>query len=104
MMTSIQGSRIKLDFELRIFVNSLADRLIATDEINRRVGELFTEHAVDIAFNQLDVWLHRPSGEASRAPKVSAGSTNPSEHPPPGVRGDPGNLDISDAGGGDAGR
>jgi potassium efflux system protein len=93
-----------LDFELRIFVNSLGDRLFATDEINSRVGELFAEHGIDIAFNQLDVWLHRAGGEASRVQSVSAGPSNPPKHPPPGARGDPGNLDVSDAGGGDAGR
>jgi potassium-dependent mechanosensitive channel len=93
-----------LDFELRIFVNSLGDRLFATDEINSRVGELFAEHAIDIAFNQLDVWLHRAGGEASRVQSVSAGPSNPPKHPPPGARGDPGNLDVSDAGSGDAGR
>ena len=93
-----------LDFELRIFVNSLGDRLFATDEINSRVGELFAEHAIDIAFNQLDVWLHRAGGEASRVQSVSAGPSNPPKHPPPGARGDPGNVDVSDAGSGDAGR
>ena len=93
-----------LNFELRVFVNSLGDRLFATDEINCRVGELFAEHAVEIAFNQLDVWLHRTGGEASRAQSVSAGSSIPPAHPPPGARGDPGNIVGGDGGGGDAGR
>ncbi|WP_106230529.1 mechanosensitive channel MscK [Halomonas ventosae] len=92
-----------LDFELRIFVNSLGDRLFATDEINCRVGELFAEHGIDIAFNQLDVWLHRAGGEAARVQHVSTGPSIPPEHPPPGARGDPGEFDGGD-GGGDAGR
>ncbi len=90
-----------LDFELRIFVNSLGDRLFATDEINCRVGELFAEHGIDIAFNQLDVWLHRAGGETARAQHIATGSSVPAEHPPPGAGGDPGDLDGGD---GDAGR
>ncbi|HIX61867.1 MAG TPA: mechanosensitive channel MscK, partial [Candidatus Halomonas stercoripullorum] len=42
-----------LNFELRIFVNSLGDRLFATDELNCRVGALFEENGIDIAFDQL---------------------------------------------------
>lgn len=57
-----------LDFELRIFVNSLVDRLHAADEINGRVDALFREHGVDIAFNQLEVRLHRRDGRARPGP------------------------------------
>lgn len=92
-----------LDFELRIFVNSLGDRLFATDEINCRVGELFAEHDLDIAFNQLDVWLHRAGSEANRVQSVSTGPVIPPEHPSPGAVGDPGDFDDG-GGGGDAGR
>jgi potassium efflux system protein len=102
-----------LNFELRIYVNSLGDRLFATDEINCRVGELFAEHEVDIAFNQLDVWLHRPNGQARKVQSDTSGDGIPSTHPPPGAaRGDPGEIEVGDAhgdagsgdGGGDGGR
>ena len=93
-----------LDFELRIFVNSLGDRLFATDEINCRVGELFAEHGIDIAFNQLDVWLHRAGGGASRVQSVSSRSLGAPEHPAPGAKGDPGDIDAGGGDGGDAGR
>ncbi|WP_432765396.1 mechanosensitive channel MscK [Halomonas pelophila] len=93
-----------LDFELRIFVNSLGDRLFATDEINCRVGELFAEHGIDIAFNQLDVWLHRAGGQASRVQSVSPRRPAEPDRPPPGAKGDPGELDAGGDGGGDAGR
>ena len=86
-----------LNFELRIFVNSLGDRLFATDEINCRVGELFTDDDVDIAFNQLDVWLHRADGKAK---KVEGGPKAPMPqpvHPPPGAKGDPGEVEAGDA-------
>jgi potassium-dependent mechanosensitive channel len=90
-----------LDFELRIFVNSLGDRLFATDEINCRVGELFNENGIGIAFNQLEVWLHRAGGERRRVQQASPGPVTDPEHPPPGAKGDPGDLDAGD---GDAGR
>ncbi|WP_301281919.1 mechanosensitive channel MscK [Halomonas sp. 707B3] len=53
-----------LNFELRIFVNDLLDRLFAADEVNCRVDELFKEAGVRIAFEQLDVWLHPEQGES----------------------------------------
>ncbi|WP_417339046.1 mechanosensitive channel MscK [Halomonas kashgarensis] len=56
-----------LNFELRIFVDDLLDRLYAADEINCRVDALFREHGIKVAFEQLDVWLH---GEGSDAVKV----------------------------------
>ena len=89
-----------LNFELRVFVNALGDRLYATDEINCRVGELFAEHGVDIAFNQLDVWLHRPGGQAVRVQQAVPSSEPPTDHPPPGTHGDPGDVDLGDGGGG----
>ncbi|BBO57505.1 MULTISPECIES: mechanosensitive channel MscK [Cobetia] len=49
-------------FELRIYVNDLTDRLYATDEINRWVDARFREHGLKVAFQQMDVWLHRDDG------------------------------------------
>ncbi|WP_422667471.1 mechanosensitive channel MscK [Billgrantia lactosivorans] len=93
-----------LTFELRVFVNSLGDRLFATDEINCRVGELFAEHDIDIAFNQLDVWLHRADGETKRKVQTLTPSDDRGESfPPPGAGGDPGDIEIG-GGGDDAGR
>nr|WP_170064117.1 mechanosensitive channel MscK [Halomonas heilongjiangensis] len=89
-----------LNFELRIFVNTLGDRLYATDEINCRVGELFAEHEVDIAFNQLDVWLHRADGAVKKVQTSSPGQVTDPAFPPPGARGDPGDFDDGDADGG----
>ncbi|MDI5987062.1 mechanosensitive channel MscK [Halomonas sp. M4R5S39] len=91
-----------LTFELRIFVNSLGDRLFATDEINCRVGELFADHEVDIAFNQLDVWLHRTDGTVKKVQSATPGQVTDPTFPPPGARGDPGDFDDGD--GGDGGR
>ncbi len=58
----LQYGASTLDFELRIFVNSLIDRLYAADEINVEVASRFQEHGVEIAFNQLDVRLHDAKG------------------------------------------
>ncbi|MHB0776436.1 mechanosensitive channel MscK [Halomonas sp. WWR20] len=64
------------NFELRIFVNDLMDRLYAADEINRRLDNLFREHDIRIAFNQMDVWLHSPDG---RKAQVSSSRSTPSD-------------------------
>ncbi|WP_458527441.1 mechanosensitive ion channel domain-containing protein, partial [Onishia taeanensis] len=58
----LQYGDSSLVFELRIFVNSLLDRLYAADEINVDIASRFKEHGVDIAFNQLDVRLHDATG------------------------------------------
>jgi potassium efflux system protein len=47
-----------LNFELRIFVIDLLDRLYAADEVNCRVDALFREAGIRVAFEQMDVWLH----------------------------------------------
>ncbi|MCB1705748.1 MAG: mechanosensitive ion channel [Halioglobus sp.] len=44
-----------LDFELRVFVASLSDRLEAQNALNIRINELFAEHGIEIAFPQLDL-------------------------------------------------
>jgi small-conductance mechanosensitive channel len=44
-----------LDFELRVFVANLSDRLAVQDEINGRVATLCAERGIEIAFPQLDV-------------------------------------------------
>ncbi|MCW4150997.1 mechanosensitive channel MscK [Halomonas sp. 18H] len=91
-----------MEYELRIYVNSLGDRLFATDEINSRVGQLLAEHDLNIAFNQMDVWLHRSDGARARLesrPSASSSSTPPLSHPPPGAPGDPGDVGGGDGGG-----
>jgi potassium-dependent mechanosensitive channel len=44
-----------LDFELRVFVSTVADRLAVQNALNMRVVELFAEHGIEIAFPQLDL-------------------------------------------------
>ncbi|SHF05236.1 potassium efflux system protein [Modicisalibacter ilicicola DSM 19980] len=63
------------NFELRIFVNDLLDRLFAADEINRRLDTLFRDHGIRIAFNQMDVWLHDADGRAKNVISQAEGKT-----------------------------
>jgi potassium efflux system protein len=44
-----------LDFELRVFVGTLADRLQVTSELHREIVRLFAEHDIEIAFPQMDI-------------------------------------------------
>ena len=46
-----------LDHELRVYVRQLSERINTIDALNRRINELFAEHNIDIAFNQLDVFI-----------------------------------------------
>ncbi|OOF58525.1 mechanosensitive channel MscK [Rodentibacter myodis] len=46
-----------LDHELRVYVGQIGDRTNTTDVLNRRINELFAENNIDIAFNQLDVFI-----------------------------------------------
>ena len=52
-----------LDHEVRFHVRELGDRLAATDEINRRIDQLFREHHIEIAFRQLDIFVKNFKGE-----------------------------------------
>ncbi|MGR6981837.1 mechanosensitive channel MscK [Testudinibacter sp. P27/CKL/0425] len=46
-----------LDHELRIYVNKTNERNPTIDFLNRRIDQLFAENGIDIAFNQLDVYI-----------------------------------------------
>ncbi|MGV6473649.1 mechanosensitive channel MscK [Azotobacter vinelandii] len=52
-----------LDHDLIIYVRELGDRGRATDEINRRIDELFRENHIDIAFRQVDVFVKNAKGQ-----------------------------------------
>lgn len=46
-----------LDHELRVYVGQVSDRNDTLDLLNRRVNQLFKENNIDIAFNQLDIFI-----------------------------------------------
>ena len=53
-----------LDHELRVYVGQVSDRNDTLDLLNRRVNQLFKENDIDIAFNQLDIFIkNKDTGE-----------------------------------------
>lgn len=53
-----------LDHELRVHVGQVSERNDTLDALNRRVNELFAENNIDIAFNQLDIFIkNKDTGE-----------------------------------------
>ncbi len=52
-----------LDHELRLYVRELGDRSYTVDELNRSIDKLCRENGINIAFNQLEVYLHKQSGD-----------------------------------------
>ncbi|MDZ4047589.1 MAG: mechanosensitive ion channel, partial [Pseudoxanthomonas sp.] len=69
-----------LDFELRVFVGGIIDRLAVRNELNVRLVELFAENDVGFAFPQLDVHVRdlpaapapETGPEAGRGPQPDA--------------------------------
>jgi potassium-dependent mechanosensitive channel len=58
-----------LDFELRVFVETLADRMPVTSELHGRIVELFDQAGIEIAFPQLDLHVRDvPDPRGSREP------------------------------------
>lgn len=57
-----------LGHELRIHVKELGDRIPATDEINRRIDEVFNEHGISIAFRQVDIFIKNLAGQELQLP------------------------------------
>lgn len=57
-----------LDFELRVFVSTIADRLEVQHDLNTRITELFADNGIEIAFPQLDLHIRdvppRPDGHS----------------------------------------
>jgi potassium efflux system protein len=53
-----------LDFELRVFVAALGDRLQVTSDLHREVARRFAEHGIEIAFPQMDLHVRDlPEGD-----------------------------------------
>ncbi|MEQ1968573.1 mechanosensitive channel MscK [Xenorhabdus nematophila] len=53
-----------LDHELRLYVRDLGDRSRTVDEVNRSIDKLCRENGINIAFNQLEVYLHNGQGDS----------------------------------------
>ncbi|WP_299257161.1 mechanosensitive channel MscK [uncultured Kushneria sp.] len=85
-------SQSAFNFELRVFVNELVDRLVVTDEINRRVDAEFKTSGLRVAFQQMDVWLHNEKGEKRLVQQRATRDGRPSPHSRSAHDGDPGDV------------
>lgn len=68
-----------LDHELRFFVSELGDRNPAVDELNRRIDALFRQHNIEIAFNQMDVYIKNMQGQEQKLESRPALPASPSD-------------------------
>ena len=68
-----------LDHELRFFVSELGDRNPAVDELNRKIDQLFRENGIEIAFNQMDVYIKNMQGEEQKVESNSTALPPPAE-------------------------
>ncbi|MDG9925637.1 MULTISPECIES: mechanosensitive channel MscK [unclassified Pseudomonas] len=69
-----------LEHELKVYVRELGDRGLATDELNRRIDQLFQEHDINIASTpKMDVVFSRKS----TAHPASAEAEQAAEQQPP---------------------
>lgn len=59
-----------LDFELRVFVGTLNDRLEVMSDLHREIARLFAENGVEIAFPQMDLNVRDLLG--TRTPEAAA--------------------------------
>ncbi len=89
-------SQSAFNFELRVFVNELVDRLVVTDEINRRVDAEFRTNGLRVAFQQMDVWLHNEKGEQRLVQQKTTTDGRPSPHASRAHDGDPGDAPAAE--------
>jgi len=67
-----------LEHELRVYVRELGDRSYTVDELNRSIDRLCRENNINIAFNQLEVYLHdRMGNEVQEVKRQLVNSTQP---------------------------
>jgi potassium efflux system protein len=65
-----------LDFELRVFVRAIEDRLRALNDLNSRIALLFAEHGVEIAFPQVDLHVRDLPDRAADLAAVGHGAAH----------------------------
>jgi len=76
------------DFEIRFHVRELGDRLPATDELLTSIAMSFREHNVEMAFNQMDVYVKNLHGQEAQlgstqqAPGTGASAREPLDAEP----------------------
>ena len=60
------------NFEVRVYVNDVTHRLATRDALNRGVDRLFRTAGIQIAFRQMEVWLHNREGDSQRVDQRKA--------------------------------
>jgi potassium efflux system protein len=60
-----------LDFELRVFVGTIGDRLEVQNALHIRILELFAENRIVITYPQIDVHLRGAAPQSGAPPEVS---------------------------------
>ncbi|MDC9592288.1 mechanosensitive channel MscK [Xenorhabdus sp. IM139775] len=72
-----------LDHELRLYVRELGDRSRTVDEVNRSIDKLCRENGINIAFNQLEVYLHNGQGDSLQEVQkpLNDGNRHPDDKP-----------------------
>ncbi|MFC5696148.1 mechanosensitive channel MscK [Pseudomonas sp. GCM10022186] len=76
-----------LEHELKVYVRELGDRGLATDELNRRIDQLFQEHEINISsVPKMDVTLSRRVEQHVEAAAEAEAPTAKEKAPAPEVR------------------
>ncbi|MHC5347752.1 mechanosensitive channel MscK [Pseudomonas sp. A46] len=70
-----------LEHELKIYVRELGDRGLATDELNRRIDQLFEEHGINTSsVPKMDITLSRKAMQPESAPNDDADAASRPDH------------------------
>jgi potassium efflux system protein len=74
------------NFDLRVHVRELGDRLLASDELLTHIAMSFRAHKVEMAFNQMDIFVKNMHGQetqldSTQQPIALPPSNNPVKEP-----------------------
>ena len=72
------------NYDIRFHVKELADRLPATDEVLTSIALQFREHNVEMAFNQMDIFVKNMKGQEAQleSKQVNLPSATPQDQAP----------------------
>ncbi|MBX9915322.1 MAG: mechanosensitive channel MscK [Pseudomonadaceae bacterium] len=67
------------NFDLRFHVRELGDRLLASDELLTNIAMSFREHKVEMAFNQMDIFVKNMHGQETQLDSTQQPITRPTQ-------------------------